>query len=134
MGDVGSTFLGFTFAVLTIIATRYDKSHTSLFVVPLLLFHFIFDTIITFFLRLSNKENVFQAHRRHIYQLLNRLGLTHLKVTLIYSMLAIFQGGIAIWMVNGLGEGRQLIFLPVFCLYSILTYLVLLRAHARHLI
>ena len=134
MGDVGSTFLGFTFAVLAIIAALYDKSHLSLFVVPLLLYHFIFDTIVTFLLRLIYKEKVFQAHRRHVYQLLHRLGLTHLQVTLIYSMLAIFQGCLAIWMVNGLREGRQLIFLPIFILYSVLTYFVLSRARARKLI
>jgi hypothetical protein len=36
MGDVGSTFLGFSFAVMAVIAARYDLSHTSLFVVPML--------------------------------------------------------------------------------------------------
>src|SRR5476649_1107987 len=44
MGDIGSTFLGFSFAVMAVIAARYDRSHTSLFVVPLLLLHFIFDS------------------------------------------------------------------------------------------
>src|SRR3989339_1285338 len=36
MGDVGSTFLGFTFATLAIISSLYDNAHTSLLVVPLL--------------------------------------------------------------------------------------------------
>jgi UDP-GlcNAc:undecaprenyl-phosphate GlcNAc-1-phosphate transferase len=43
MGDVGSTFLGFTFATLAIISSLYDNAHTSLLVIPLLLFHFIYD-------------------------------------------------------------------------------------------
>ena len=41
MGDVGSAFLGFVFAVLAIIAARYDSSHTSFLVMPLLLFNFM---------------------------------------------------------------------------------------------
>jgi len=88
MGDVGSTFLGLVFAVMAVIAARYDHSHTSLFVVPLLLLHFIFDTTFTFLRRLFAGEQVFMAHRTHLYQLLNRMGLSHGKVTAIYLALA----------------------------------------------
>lgn len=58
MGDVGSTFLGFCFAVMAVIAARYDHAHTSFFVVPLLLFHILFDTIFTFLRRLLAGEHV----------------------------------------------------------------------------
>jgi len=58
MGDVGSTFLGFSFAVLAIIAARYDNSHTSFLVMPLLLFNFIWDTFFTFLRRLLRGEPV----------------------------------------------------------------------------
>jgi len=124
MGDVGSTFLGFTLAVMAIIAARYDRSHTSLFVVPLLLFHFIFDAAFTFFRRLWRREPVLQPHRTHLYQLLNRLGCSHGMVALIYSGMAVFQGFVAIWMVSIPGSNRAWVFLPLLMLQSVYAYWV----------
>lgn len=43
MGNVGSNFLGFVFAVLAIFTTLQDSSHSYLFVMPLLMFHFIYE-------------------------------------------------------------------------------------------
>ena len=128
MGDVGSTFLGFTFAVMAVIAARYDHSHTSLFVLPLLLFHFIFDTMFTFFRRLLAGEHVFTAHRSHLYQLLNRLGYSHKTVALIYSSMAICQGFAAVWMVNNLGADRLDMYLPFLLVYLVYAVWVLAKA------
>lgn len=134
MGDVGSTFLGLAFAVMAVIAARYDHSHTSLFVVPLLLFHFIFDTTFTFLRRLIDGEQVFMAHRTHLYQLLNRLGYSHGHVTAIYSALAISQGIAAIWMEKILGSDRLLVYPPFFLAYAIFTYLIIRKAKTHGLI
>ena len=131
MGDVGSTFLGFVFAVMAVIAARYDHSHTSLFVVPLLLFHFIFDTVFTFTRRILRGDKVFQAHRTHLYQLLNRLGCSHLTVTLVYSAIGIVQGVGAIWMINIPGHQRVLVFLPFLLLQSVFATVVV-RLARRH--
>lgn len=118
MGDIGSTFLGFSFAVLAIIAARHDPAHISLLVMPLLLFHFIFDTVFTFSRRLLSKENVFQAHRSHLYQLLNRSGCSHRQVSLIYAGMAVAQGLGAILLVGVPEENRIWLFLPFLLLYS----------------
>ena len=128
MGDVGSTFLGFNFAVMAVIAARYDHSHTSLFVVPLLLFHFIFDTGFTFIRRLLSGAQVCSAHRSHLYQLLNRLGYTHKKVALIYAAMALVQGLAAIWMVQIPGSDRLYFFVPFLFLYLCYAKWVLYRA------
>lgn len=117
MGDVGSTFLGLVFAVMAVIAARYDHSHTSFFVIPLLLFHFLFDTLYTFLRRLRAGENVFQAHRTHLYQLLNRMGFSHGRVTAIYASMACVQGLAAVWMVDNPGEGRPFVFVPFLILH-----------------
>ena len=122
MGDVGSTFLGFTFATLAIISSLYDDAHTSLLVIPLLLFHFIYDTFFTFIRRLMAKENVFQAHRTHLYQLLNRLGFSHTIVTLFYCAMCLAQGLGVLWMMTILDVQRLLVFIPYLAfqiLYSI---------------
>lgn len=134
MGDVGSTFLGFAFATLAIVAARYDHAHTTLFVMPLLLFHFIFDSIFTFIRRLMNGDDVFQGHRMHLYQLMNRLGYSHKAVTLIYAGLAVIQGIAAIWMVCIPGEQRFLIFLPFAVVYFLIGTRILARARREGLI
>lgn len=125
MGDIGSTFIGFVFAVMAVIAARYDHSHTSLFVVPLLLLHFIFDTAFTFLRRLLAGEHVFTAHRSHLYQLLNRVGYSHKQVMLIYSAMAVCQGVTAVWMVNSLGAERVFVFMPfLICYYGCAKLLI----------
>ena len=134
MGDVGSTFLGLVFAVMAVIAARYDHSHTSLFVVPLLLFHFIFDTTFTFLRRLIGGEKVFMAHRTHLYQLLNRLGCSHGHVTSLYSALGISQGIAAIWMETIPGSDRLLVYAPFLLTYSAFAWLIIRKAKTRGLI
>lgn len=134
MGDIGSTFLGFAFATMAVIAARYDHSHTSLFVVPLLLFHFIFDTLFTFFRRLLAGEHVFLAHRSHLYQLLNRLGYSHRQVTLFYCAMAISQGVAAVWMTNIPGPDRMLVYLPFLIFYLIYAAWVMVRSKKEGLI
>src|SRR5258706_1323542 len=62
MGDVGSAFLGFTFAALAIIGAEVDVGRLSFYIVPLLLFHFIFDTFFTFVRRWLNSEPLHLAH------------------------------------------------------------------------
>lgn len=112
MGDVGSQFLGFTFAALAVVAAEQDASRTSLLVVPLLFFHFIFDTGFTFCRRLLAGENVTQAHRSHLYQLLNRLGYSHARVSALYFVFAATQGAGAIVLVNLPSSQRIGVFLP----------------------
>jgi len=134
MGDVGSTFLGLVFAMMAIIAARYDRSHTSLFVVPLLFLHFIFDTVCTFIRRLLLGENVFDAHRTHLYQLLNRMGYSHGRVTALYAALALVQGLAAVWMVNNLSENRPVAYVPFLIIYGLCAWWVISRAKRQGLL
>lgn len=126
MGDVGSAFLGFVFASLAIIAALYDHSHTSLLVMPLLLFHFIYDTFFTFMRRLFNGERVFEAHRSHLYQLFNRLGHSHTKISLFYWGVGIAQGLGCLWMVSFQGNRRLLVFIP-YLIFQIAYSIIITR-------
>lgn len=128
MGDIGSTFIGFTFATLAIIAARYDESHISFFVVPLLLFNIIYDVIFTLIRRKLNGEQITQAHRSHLYQLMNRIGYSHLEVSLTHYCMAFLQGLGAIWMMQIDGSNRIYIFIPFFLMQIIYTVLVLGKA------
>ncbi len=134
MGDVGSAFLGFSFATLAIIAALYDHSHTSLFVMPLLLFHFIYDTVFTFICRMLRGEDVLKAHKRHLYQLFNQLGYSHTTVSCFYFAVNIAQGIAAFFMVNIQGSKRIYIFVPFLIFQIIYSIIITKKAKKSNLI
>src|SRR3990167_3210143 len=80
MGDVGSSFLGFTFGLLTL---------QSLFVNPnflwswlILLGVFIVDASVTLVNRVIRREKLYLAHRSHAYQQAARVYNSHKVVSL----------------------------------------------------
>ena len=80
MGDVGSTALGFSFAALVVLMAAGDWSR---WVVFLLIFaNFIVDGALTLAVRIWQGEQWYRPHRRHLYQLLVAVGLTHRQVAL----------------------------------------------------
>lgn len=91
MGDVGSAFLGFTFAVIPVMAARSVPSNRDimLWIGFLLIWPFIVDTGFTLLRRLSKGENIFQAHRSHLYQRMVIAGYSHQVVSLLYIGLAV---------------------------------------------
>ena len=128
LGDVGSAFIGFTFATLAIIAARYDASHTSFLVMPLLMFNIIYDTVFTLFRRIFNKQKLMQAHRGHLYQLLIRSKFNHREVALIHYCMVFMQGLGAMWMVLIPGSQRVFVFIPFLLLQIVYSYFVIRRA------
>ena len=80
MGDVGSTFLGFVFAVM---AVYYYHDMSDLFIWFILLGLFIFDTTITLLRRALQKEKLSLAHKKHAYQRVVQSGFSHQKIVLI---------------------------------------------------
>ncbi len=119
MGDVGSAFLGYTFAVLTLT----HQATVMPLVGFLLVWTFVFDAAFTFLRRLSKGENVFASHRTHLYQRLVIAGYTHRTVTLLYSILACIGGILAIlWARQWEGSTIAILFtLPILCLGLWLT-------------
>ncbi len=134
MGEIGSAFLGFSLAVMAVIAARYDHSHTSMLVVPLLFLHVIFDTALTSVRHLWRGEKVPFSHRTHLYQLLNQLGYSHRSVVALYSGMAVLQGLGAIWMVQIAGGSRVYVFLPFLITQAAFSAWILGRAGERGLI
>lgn len=86
MGDVCSAFLGFMFAVLPLLAAQVDPK--LIVVGVIIVWPFIFDTGFTIIHRALNGENIFQAHRSHLYQRLVISGYTHETVSLLYGGLS----------------------------------------------
>lgn len=91
MGDVGSAFLGYSFAVIPLLAASETHSNQSLFAwaAVLLVWLFVFDTLFTFFRRLLRGEKFWQAHRSHLYQRLNIAGYSHQFVTILYGIISV---------------------------------------------
>lgn len=113
MGDVGSAFLGYSFAVLSLVAAKIQVD--LFFWGGLLVWPFIFDTIFTFVRRLVHRENVFQAHRSHLYQRLVICNISHQRVSILYIILA-FLYGLMIFPFWGQWPGATLI-----CVIGILS-------------
>jgi UDP-GlcNAc:undecaprenyl-phosphate GlcNAc-1-phosphate transferase len=140
MGDVGSTFLGFAFAALAVLASQEAQQTDRLpllLSMPLLLLHYLFDTVYTFCRRLRAGENVFTAHRSHLYQLLNRSGLSHRQVTLIYAGMACLQGLAATWMSTAPSAeftSRLWLFAPLLAGHGVFTFWVIRRSRRLKLI
>lgn len=118
MGDVGSQFLGFAFAALGVLLAQPDPTGTMILIVPLLLFHFVFDTVFTVLRRLRRGENLAAAHRSHLYQLLNRAGLSHRHVAGTHYAMAIIHGCAALWFIGAAPSQRWLVFVALLAAQS----------------
>ncbi|MBL8181222.1 MAG: glycosyltransferase family 4 protein [Blastocatellia bacterium] len=97
MGDAGSSFLGFSFAVLPIVALDGSASGNGLplTVGLLVVWPFVFDSLITLVRRTLRGEKVWSAHREHLYQRLVIGGWSHARVTTIYGVLALLSSVVA---------------------------------------
>jgi UDP-N-acetylmuramyl pentapeptide phosphotransferase/UDP-N-acetylglucosamine-1-phosphate transferase len=86
MGDVGSATLGFVLSSLVVL-TIFTRPHVAIAgLLPA--WPFVFDTALTLTRRVVNRENIFQAHRSHLYQRLVMSGKSHAQVTLLYFGMA----------------------------------------------
>jgi UDP-N-acetylmuramyl pentapeptide phosphotransferase/UDP-N-acetylglucosamine-1-phosphate transferase len=94
MGDVGSTALGFSLAMLTIVGGARTGIPWVAFLLPFSLY--IYDGFFTLTKRVIRRENFLKPHREHHYQLLIRCGWSHVKVTGIYTIQFIVCSALAV--------------------------------------
>ncbi|HQF39924.1 MAG TPA: glycosyltransferase family 4 protein [Opitutaceae bacterium] len=87
MGDVGSAFLGFLFAVVPLVAVREAPEFAARWPVfaALAVWPFVGDGFLTFVRRLLKREKVWEAHRSHLYQRLVLTGWKHRLVSELYA-------------------------------------------------
>jgi UDP-GlcNAc:undecaprenyl-phosphate GlcNAc-1-phosphate transferase len=100
MGDVGSQFCGFMLAVLAVVASRLDGVELSFLLVPMLLSGVLFDVAFTLVRRSLAGEAVTRPHRGHLYQVVQRSGLSPVAVTLVHWGFAIVGGAACLWFVE----------------------------------
>jgi len=85
MGDSGSTVLGGAVALALLLAPDASAMWCAATVtVPL-----VGDATFTLLRRLIRRENIFEAHKAHIYQRLNQSGWSHRRVSISYVALTV---------------------------------------------
>lgn len=105
MGDVGSIFIGFLFALTVCLLAG---SWTEFLVFASFLFPFYADEAVTVVERLWRGESLLAPHRRHLYQFLaNERGIAHWKVSTAYAVIQIF---VALLVVLGAKHGFWMVF------------------------
>jgi UDP-N-acetylmuramyl pentapeptide phosphotransferase/UDP-N-acetylglucosamine-1-phosphate transferase len=97
MGDVGSAFLGFTFAAWALLPAR-SASGLALPFLPwvAVMAPFLLDTATTLIWRIARGEPWHMAHRQHLYQKLVDRGWSHLVVTSLYLAVALGLGFVSV--------------------------------------
>ncbi|MEM9218619.1 MAG: glycosyltransferase family 4 protein [Cyanobacteria bacterium P01_F01_bin.150] len=107
MGDAGSTTLGAIAGISLLSPSQVDMGLSWMTLTILL--PLVGDAIYTLVRRLMKGENIFQAHRTHLYQRLNQAGWPHSRVAgiyILYTLLIAFGlnsfGSSAAWVALGM--------------------------------
>lgn len=96
-GDVGSVSMALFLAyfMIKVIFETQQPAYILFFSV------YGIDAVITILYRLKNKENIFQAHRSHLYQYLaNELKWSHIKVSLLYAFVQLMINMLVFYMIS----------------------------------
>lgn len=125
MGDVASTLLGYSFAVLPLLSA--SQSGDALTVGTLLMWIVIMDTFVTFLRRLLKGENVFSGHRSHLFQQLVIGGYKHSTISFLY----IFLTALAVLLSYEWSHGDQVA--PLLIFLGLPLIWILLSIHAAGL-
>ncbi|MGK5094027.1 glycosyltransferase family 4 protein [Deltaproteobacteria bacterium TL4] len=94
MGDTGSTFLG---CVIMTAFLAYEGNTLQHWYALVITFPLTIDAVYTIVRRLLRHENIFQAHRSHLYQRLHQAGWSHARVTSLYMGLTLILGSLIHW-------------------------------------
>jgi UDP-N-acetylmuramyl pentapeptide phosphotransferase/UDP-N-acetylglucosamine-1-phosphate transferase len=102
-GDVGSISLGLLIAFC--IATLIIATHNWQYILWVVIYGL--DSVITIIERLLRRENIFEAHRSHLYQYLaNEMKVPHVVVSMIYAVLQLAISALVMYMLdNEYGSG-----------------------------
>ena len=120
LGDVGSGFIGFITAVISLVIAKDEPLVAWAMII--LLGVFVTDATVTLFRRLLLREHVYVAHRTHAYQHLSKKLNRHLPVSLGVGAINIFFLLPIAWLVT---ESK---IIPIFGVLIAYTPLVIVAA------
>ena len=120
-GDVGS--MSIAFWVLALLGALVIK--TKDFTYFLFLGVYGIEVISTILQRIKLKENIFEAHRHHLYQLLvNQMKWSHLLVATLYGGVQLLINACVIKLGLNFWEGVLYLILPTFIIYIYSKYYI----------
>lgn len=129
-GDVGSLTIGF--AMIYLILKLIMISHNYIYI--LLLAVYAIDSIFTIVHRLILKQNIFKAHRLHLYQVIISVsGMRHLRMSIIYMVIQLTVSATVIYNLR-FDQAWQYIIGLVILLILGLIYLSIKRNYYKRLI
>lgn len=117
MGDSGSLFLGYLFALLAVICPIKSYTGMALFVPLLALGVPLIEIVISFFRRLFYGQKLYLADKRHIFHFLMEKGFSHKDTVWLFYLLSVI---FCIMIVGLLSQSYRVAFSLVFLL--ILTF------------
>jgi Fuc2NAc and GlcNAc transferase len=88
LGDVGSGFIGFAIALISLVTA--DENALIAWAMVILLAVFISDSTVTLLRRIIKREHLYVAHRTHAYQNLTKRVNKHLSVSLSVGAINLF--------------------------------------------
>ena len=109
MGDTGSLLLGIVLALLVVQLVQSSPNPALLIGLLLVCGVYLWDSGYTLLRRLWRGENIFRAHRSHLYQRLAQLGLSHASITGLYLFLHLLMGCLGLVYVGCTNNLRGLI-------------------------
>lgn len=134
MGDVGSCLLGFLYALMVVIMLGEVKSPWIMLASLLVVFNLLFDVMFTVIRRFLRGDNILQAHRAHLFQLMNRLGYRHLTISLCYLGVTFVQGILAICVLHYQSTFALMIVFILLILHIIYAALVIRASKQNNLL
>ncbi len=127
-GDVGSVGIAFImlFAIGKLIVKTGDPSYL------LLLMMYSVDSLLTIAHRILLHENLGEAHRKHVFQLMsNELKIGHVKVSLLYMVLQLIISLVFIYLIPNTVSAHWIYFIAVSVVMA--TAYVLFKMKYYHL-
>lgn len=98
LGDVGSLFFGALLAGIVVLGIRLGVPPEAM-IAPLALY--LADTSTTLIRRARRRENLMSPHREHTYQRLAELGISHVRVVFLVSLVMAVCGGLGMASLQG---------------------------------
>jgi UDP-N-acetylmuramyl pentapeptide phosphotransferase/UDP-N-acetylglucosamine-1-phosphate transferase len=127
LGDTGSLIIGLTMAVIVVRFLQYEVNAMGAALAPAttavaigIIIVPLFDTFRVFTIRIVNGRSPFKADRLHVHHRLLDLGFSHLKATSIILGVNVLIIILTLLLRN---IGNMTLFMIIFCLASILSYI-----------
>ncbi len=109
-GDVGSVTIAFVQLFMVILLVHITGNYTW----SLIFLMYGIDAVVTIIYRLKNKENIFKAHRSHLYQYFsNELKVPQLWVSAVFGLLQLSVNALLILFLSRTSIWYSLIFVLI---------------------